>query len=148
MTPPETSTTSCQLSSSLTAQGFHFTVTTRLAPHPHAPAENCTLRLLHALPPDVYADRYELAQRPGLSASSLTGASDLELPVGGVDEGGSVLLLDVPEEGESGELVVDVPLHARYGRPSSQGGYHTIQLGRPVGFWVCHEPSLSESAQA
>lgn len=135
-------------STSLTAQGFHFTLTTHLAPRPHPPADNCTLHLLHALPPDVYADQYELAQRPGLSASSLTGASDLELPVGAVDEGGSLLLLAVPEETQgSGELVFDVPLHARYGRPSLRGGFRTIQLEPPVGFWACPESNLSESVQ-
>ena len=137
-----------QLSSSLNAQGFHFTLTTRLTPRAYPPAANCTLHLLHVLPPDVYADQYELAQRPGLSAESLTGASDLELPVGAVDEGGSVLLLEVREGvGEDGELVVDVPLHARYGRPNLAGGYHTIQLERPTGFWACPQADLVNTSE-
>lgn len=139
-------TSTPHLSSSLTAQGFHFTLTTRLSPHARAPAANCTLHLLHVLPPDVYADRYELAQRPGLSAESLTGESDLELPVGAVGEGGSALLLEVREgTREDGELVVDMPLHARYGRPSEGGGYHTIRLERPAGFWACPSSTPSES---
>lgn len=94
------------------------------------------------MPPDVYADRYELAQRVGYSFE-LRGSDDLEKPVNAVDSEPGVLLLDVapPEDAalEAFELAVDVPLHVRYGAPvsASQAGYHTIHIPQPVGFWAC-----------
>ncbi|KAH9914686.1 PIG-X [Fomitopsis serialis] len=133
--------TSSQLSSSLSGQGFHFTHTANITLRDAAETANCTLHVLHVLPPDVYADQYELVQRPGFS-SSLRGTSDLELPVGAVDSEGSVLLLDVelPERREDGlELVVDVPMHARYGSPTfgDEPGYYMIKPVPPFGFWAC-----------
>ena len=72
----------------------------------------------------------------------------MELPMSAVSEGGSVLLLEVREgTREDGELVVDVPLHARYGRPSVGGGYRTIQLERPMGFWACPSSNSSNSSE-
>ncbi|KAH9830977.1 PIG-X [Rhodofomes roseus] len=136
-----------RLFSSLDARGFHFTYTTRLTLRDPARTADCTLHLLHVLPPDVYADQYELVQRPGFSVT-VRGTSDLELPVGAVGSEGSVLLLDVEVEERREaemELVIDVPLHARYGNPSAadKPELRSVQMDRPVGFWAC--PSSSES---
>ncbi|CCM05331.1 uncharacterized protein FIBRA_07545 [Fibroporia radiculosa] len=133
------------LSSSLSAQGFHFTYSTRVHVEDVSAVANCSLHIVHVLPPDVYADQYELALRPGY-ASSLRGTSDLERPVAAVDKNGSVLLIDVEiVEDTRYEYTVDIPLHARYGHPAEESGrpYHTIILPPPLGFWACPTSELS-----
>ncbi|OCH95220.1 hypothetical protein OBBRIDRAFT_809924 [Obba rivulosa] len=125
------------LSSALSGKGFHVVHTTRVVLD--APCPECSLHLVHDLPPHVYVDPYELAQRPGFTFT-LEGSSDLELPVFAVDPAGSVLLLtvDVPSKNTT-ELSVNVPLHARYGTPVADSGspYETIPLKEPLGFWAC-----------
>ncbi|KAH9951428.1 PIG-X [Amylocystis lapponica] len=129
------------LSSVIYSQGFHFTCTSTFDSKYLPDHQNCTLHLLHILPPDVYADQYELAQRPGFT-SALRGTTDIELPVVAVAAEHSVLLLDVdrPSRHRS-DFAVDVPLHLRYARSApSAPHYHTVLLPLPIGFWTCPSP--------
>ncbi|RPD65793.1 hypothetical protein L226DRAFT_566309 [Lentinus tigrinus ALCF2SS1-7] len=130
------------LSSSISTQGFHFTVSTTVNVASWQESGQCSLHVLHDLDPHVYADQYELAQRPGYT-SALWGSSDLERPVSAVDQAGSVLLLTADSShlfpGQAANITLEVPLHARYGRPvaGAQDAYHMIELKRPVGFFAC-----------
>ena len=130
------------LSSSLDPQGFHFSVSTTVRLGAHTDRSVCSLHILHDLPPHVYADQYELAQRPGYN-SSLWGTADLERPVSAVDPRGSVLLLSVDglhlSQLQHETVTLDVPLHARYGRPTERqdAPLHTVALRRPLGFFAC-----------
>ncbi|KAH9946408.1 uncharacterized protein BXZ73DRAFT_95906 [Epithele typhae] len=114
------------LDSALQPQGFHFTVST-----------SCALHVLHDLGPDVYADEYELAQRPDYT-TALWGLSDLERPLSAVPPDGTVLLLTAGLRPGS-SVTLDVPLHARYATPVSgdSAAYHTARLRRPLGFLSC-----------
>ncbi|TFK93169.1 hypothetical protein K466DRAFT_479192 [Polyporus arcularius HHB13444] len=130
------------LSSSVSAQGFHFTVSTTVSLASRQEADRCSLHVLYDLDPHVYADQYELAQRPGYT-SALWGTSDLERPVSAVDQAGSVLLLTADSSqllpGQAANITLEVPLHARYGRPVAgpQDAFYKIELRRPVGFFAC-----------
>ncbi|KAI1790705.1 PIG-X [Ganoderma leucocontextum] len=130
------------LQSSLATQGFHFTLSTTLSvPIAHA-LDRCPFHLLYDLDPHVYADQYELAQRPGYT-SLLWGTSDLERPVSAVDPKGTLLLITADNthitREQNSNITLDVPLHARYGRPSqsSDTTIHHIDLKLPVGFFAC-----------
>ncbi|KAM5535587.1 hypothetical protein V8D89_010754 [Ganoderma adspersum] len=130
------------LQSSIATQGFHFTLSTTVGvPAPHT-FDSCSFHLLYDLDPHVYADQYELAQRPGYT-SLLWGTSDLERPVSAVDPKGTVLLITAGNIHitlkQSSNFTLDVPLHARYGRPAQllDTTFHHIDLNRPVGFFAC-----------
>ncbi|RDX45455.1 hypothetical protein OH76DRAFT_1486286 [Lentinus brumalis] len=130
------------LSSSVSAQGFHFTVSTTVSLASWQESDRCSLHVLYDLDPHVYADQYELAQRPGYT-SVLWGTSDLERPVSAVDQAGSALLLTADTSqllpGQAANVTLEVPLHARYGRPVAgpQDAFHKVELRRPVGFFAC-----------
>ncbi len=141
------------LQSSLATQGFHFTLSTTVSvPSAHR-LQGCPFYLLYDLDPHVYADQYELAQRPGYT-SLLWGTSDLERPVSAVDPKGTVLLVTadstriIREQGFN--FTLDVPLHARYGRPSQSPDttFHHIDLKHPVGFLACDLDSEWQSLQS
>lgn len=138
------------LTSSVSSQGFHFTLSTTVSNTHEQNADNCSLHILYELDPHVYADQYELAQRPGYSLL-LWGTSDLEKPVSAVDPSGSVLLLtahsySLLQNGDT-NVTIDLPLHARYPNPSTaaETPYHHISLQRPVGFFACSKGRSSES---
>lgn len=137
------------LQSSIATQGFHFTLSTTVTvPAPHT-LDSCSFYLLYDLDPHVYADQYELAQRPGYT-SLLWGTSDLERPVSAVDQKGTVLLITADNihvaRKEMFNFTLDVPLHARYGRPTQflDTSFHHIDLTRPIGFFACNLHSESE----
>ncbi|KAI0670705.1 PIG-X [Trametes maxima] len=129
------------LSSALSGQGFHFTLTTTVSIEDSLDLDQHALHLVYDLDPHVYADQYELAQRPGYS-SLLWGTTDLEKPVSAVPANGSVLLLKADTSGlprhHPVNLTIEVPLHARYGKPvvSADGNdaFYHIPLKRPLGF--------------
>lgn len=131
------------LTSTLSGQGFHFTVSTTVYIPDSAGLDSRKLHVVYDLDPHVYADQYELAQRPEYS-STLWGTTDLEKPVSAVDAGGSVLLLtaDTYRLGPSRpvNITLEVPLHARYGRPIAGATAHNatyrVSLKRPVGFFA------------
>ncbi|KAI0710425.1 PIG-X [Cerioporus squamosus] len=136
------------LSSSVSTQGFHFTVSTTVNVASSQESRRCSLHVLHDLDPHVYADQYELAQRLGYT-STLWGTFDLERPVSAVDQAGSVLLLttDLSQlvPGRAANITLEVPLHARYGRPVTgvEDAYRKVGLRRPVGFFACSQEDVA-----
>ncbi|KAI0646742.1 PIG-X [Trametes meyenii] len=131
------------LSSTHSGQGFHFTLTTTVSVEDSFDLDQLTLHLVYDLDPHVYADQYELAQRPGYS-SLLWGTSDLEKPVSAVPTNGSVLLLkadtsQLPRH-HAVNLTLEVPLHARYGGPAASvdgnDAFYRIHVKRPLGFFT------------
>ena len=150
--PPPAMALAASLSSAVSAQGLHFTLSTAI----HVPIwrdyRECDLHVLYDLDSHVYADRYELAQRPGY-VFSLWGTSDLEKPVSAPEINGSVLLLtvDIPEHAaaRSENITVDVPLHARYAWPVSgpAPAYYPLALKRPIGFFACAHKSMSQRSR-
>ncbi|KAI8998942.1 hypothetical protein BD414DRAFT_433285, partial [Trametes punicea] len=129
------------LSSAISGSGFHFAITTTVSIPASPDAAKRKIHLVHDLDPHVYADQYELAQRPGYSAV-LWGTTDLEKPVSAVPQNGSVLLLTADTShllpGQSADIILEVPLHARYGRPVAgvhqNQAFYRVPLKRPVGF--------------
>ncbi|KAG0706427.1 PIG-X [Suillus ampliporus] len=114
------------------AKGFHTTLSTNIylhAPHEYAA---CDLFVLHEFPSDIIIDSFELNDH-GLHFQ-FVGNTNLELPTSGVANESSWLLLAV--EPETDVLVVDVPLHVRYGVPR-EGQSHIVQLPPPTCFWGC-----------
>src|SRR5215469_10764819 len=93
----------------------------------------CDAYLLYLLPPDVFVDKFELQQQK--LSFSLYGHADLELPLSAVDDAPSVLEIKLPRS-QLGETTVDIPLHARYPRPSTSP-FSTVQIPEPEAFWVC-----------
>ncbi|KAH9857759.1 PIG-X [Lenzites betulinus] len=131
------------LASSVAVQGFHFTLSTVVSVPDTSLLENRALHVVYDLDPHVYADQYELAQRPGYT-SVLWGTSDLEKPVAVVDLGGSVLLLTADtshlSRGQPANITLEVPLHARYGKPvastNASNAFYHIPLKNPLGFFA------------
>ncbi|KAI0250341.1 hypothetical protein BJV78DRAFT_591103 [Lactifluus subvellereus] len=123
------------LYSALTSsKGFHTTSITRLA-----------LR-----------DLYELDHRRAFYTFQLFGGGDLEAPVfapGAAGAGGpSGLLLDlaVPEGGDDESVLsIEVPLHARYGVPKTEGEpIDEVLLPPPEAFWACAQEGAVGSGGA
>jgi len=93
----------------------------------------CNLFVLYELPPDIFIDSFELNDH-GLRFDYV-GSTNLELPLSGVgNEAGWLLVTVEPER----EVVVDVPLHVRYGVPrEGHNPRRIIQLPPPTCFWDC-----------
>ncbi|OSD02743.1 hypothetical protein PYCCODRAFT_1467438 [Trametes coccinea BRFM310] len=143
------------LSSRISGDGFHFTVSTTIHIPDTLDLTHRTLHVVHDLDPHIYADQYELAQRPGYS-SVLWGTTDLEKPVSAVPQNGSVLLLTADTShvlsGTPVNLTLEVPLHARYGRPvagaDEKDTFYHIHLRRPIGFVAGEIGSAAEMPAA
>ncbi|PPQ95111.1 hypothetical protein CVT25_011654 [Psilocybe cyanescens] len=143
-------------------KGFHpISSTTIYLPGIHKAYEFCSLYIHHTLPPLVFVDTHELAQRNESYTFSHWGSRDLEKPVHALPDKVSELLLNVRfpnletqtghplnEGQEEGRTVqVDVPMHLRYGSPrtasssSSEedqtGAYERIRVDWPQGFLSC-----------
>ncbi|GJE97038.1 PIG-X [Phanerochaete sordida] len=122
--------------------GFHFThdttLTWRRPPGCHA------LHVDYILPPDVFADPYELDLRADDYTYTIDAYPDLERPVSAVEQRNTRLRLDVklPSDVEHAEGVTEValPLHGRYGLPSSRPrgeAYAVAYVPPPQAFWEC-----------
>ena len=116
-------------------RGFHSTLSAGIALHKAAPG--CSAFMLYTLPPSIIVDRYELADRN--ITFELWGESNLELPVFAVDQSDVTLLLSaMSAEPQLQEVVVDVPVHVRYGPPLSRDThYQSIEIHPPMCFWAC-----------
>ena len=132
------------LSSSLTThRGFHSIYSTQIILNDTVDFATCTLHLLYILPPRIFVDAYELANRRDLYSFRLSGISNLELPVTEVNPEGSALLLNVllprPSPHGTQKVTVDIPLHLRYGETaqSKASDDGTIKVSWPTGFWAC-----------
>ncbi|KZT56981.1 PIG-X/PBN1 protein [Calocera cornea HHB12733] len=147
------------------SRGFHRTLS--LSPPTSSasarlPQETgrCILQALLFLPPQIFADPYELQQRHTdgrLGATRMWGDVELEAPVSAVDGRGTALLLDLDrdpdrEEGERTGAEVEVPLHLRYPRPVGHeqavesGGQERFALPCPVVFWACDSDDAGRKA--
>lgn len=133
------------LSSTLsTKSGFHTTYSTQISlTESKNLIPRCTVRLFYILPPRIIVDPYELANYKKSFTFSLSGTSNLELPVMAVNSNGSALLLNIslPKNFplETQTVTIEVPLHVRYGEPlqSSKSDDGSVQLSWPTGFWTC-----------
>lgn len=134
------------------SKGYHLSYQTRLL-SPQKPESSCTLRLRYLFPPDIYVDRYELEAQ--LSHSFwLNHTPDLELPVGvDIYQSWTELQVSLQTVAKDSDIVLNMPLHARYGRPAEMT-HRTIPIPQPIGLWFCpsqgmhcisplHYPSLT-----
>lgn len=113
-------------------KGFHATLSTRISLHARPEYAECNPFILYELPPDIIIDSFELNDH-GLRFE-FVGNTNLELPVG--DDIGWLLVAVDPEREM---VVVDVPLHLRYGIPGKgHNPRHIIQLPPPTCFWGCY----------
>ena len=121
----------------------------------------CSFHLYFKLPPLLFVDPHELAQRNNTYTFNHWGSRDLEKPVHAMPEieRGSDVLLNVrlppsivdddrkPSKttgSVSWNLTVDLPMHLRYGVPApvsltSKSGksYDRIQVDTPIAFLLC-----------
>ena len=117
----------------------------------------CSFHLYFKLPPLLFVDPHELAQRNNTYTFNHWGSRDLEKPVHALPETerGSDVLLNVrlsPSVDDddrklsetSWNLTVDLPMHLRYGVPApisstSQAGksYDHVQADTPIAFLLC-----------
>ncbi|KIN93026.1 hypothetical protein M404DRAFT_36471 [Pisolithus tinctorius Marx 270] len=118
-------------------RGFHSTLLARIALHDENYA--CSEFVLYTLPPSVIVDRHELIDR-GIEFE-LWGESNLELPVFAVSEANTSLLVNVRHvEPHGNEVLVDVPIHARYGVPlRGSMPRQLIEVLPPTCFCACPE---------
>jgi len=123
--------------------GYHRSQTTTLALTRKELRSDCSLHLLHNLPPDIFVDPYELAHYEKAYTFEYWGTTNLELPVAAVSPHGTAVLLNItiPKtvQYDSLSLAVQVPMHLRYGRLLSQSppAYHQKEIPWPVGFLAC-----------
>lgn len=125
--------------------GFHFTLATAVAYD--RPAACSGPHLAYALPRGVFVDPYELDQRAHLYTYTLRAPPDLEKPLSAVDDGDASLQVHVAPAsvGDRGEMHVELPLHARYGRPAHQPrdeAYAVVRMSPPTAVWRCGESAL------
>ena len=119
----------------------------------------CSFHLYFKLPPLLFVDPHELAQRNNTYTFNHWGSRDLEKPVHALPEAGrgSEVLLNVRlppsidddikpfEVGSvSRNMTVDLPMHLRYGVPApvsstSKSGksYVHVQVDAPIAFLLC-----------
>ncbi|KAI6043094.1 PIG-X [Pisolithus marmoratus] len=125
-------------------RGFHSTLLARIALHDEDHA--CSTFVLYTLPPGVIVDRHELIDR-GVEFE-LWGESNLELPVFAVSQANSSLLLSVrPIASHVNEVLVDVPVHARYGVPlRGNKPRQLIEIPPPTCFRACPQSTMTADA--
>ncbi|KAF9562881.1 hypothetical protein CPC08DRAFT_357066 [Agrocybe pediades] len=146
------------LSNLLPRKGSHPVSTTTIhLPSPSTPYESCSLHVYYALPPLLFVDTHELAQRSASYTFRHWGTKDIEKPVHALPDEISELLINVPagttttmvnnaEEGGK-DVHVEVPMHLRYGAPKSSSGtldddgetrsYEQLRVDWPKGFMLC-----------
>lgn len=128
------------------ARGFHSTLSARITLHDED--HTCSVFVLYALPPSVIVDRHELADH-GIEFE-LWGESNLELPVFAVSQTNTSLLLSArPVPHHLNEVLVEVPIHARYGVPlRGSRPRQLIEIPPPTCVRACPQSpdvSISES---
>lgn len=146
------SSSQCSFTSSISpSKGYHTTYTTEYSGD-LVTGEGCSLHLAYTLPPDVFVDPYEL--KYDISSFELYPMPNLELPVKIASYNTSVLTvhLDTSASKSPGSepSTVKIPIHARYGEPSSvptpESSYHAIRLTAPRGYWSCPKAKRKSGA--
>ena len=142
------------------SQGFH-PISSSIVHFSTDPSSlvQCSFHLYFKLPPLLFVDPHELAQRNNTYTVNHWGSRDLEKPVHALPETErcSDVLLNVrlppsidddrkPFETGSGswDVTVDLPMHLRYGVPApvsstSKSGksYDHVQVDTPIAFLLC-----------
>jgi phosphatidylinositol glycan class X len=136
------------------SQGFH-PISSNIVYFSAGPSSlvQCSFHLYFKLPPLLFVDPHELAQRNNTYTFNHWGSRDLEKPVHALPETerGSDVLLNVRlppsidddrksfETGSmSWNVTVDLPMHLRYGVPAPSGkSYVHIQVDSPIAFLLC-----------
>ena len=119
------------------SQGFHPT-STSIIHFSSSSLAQCSLHLYFKLPPLLFVDPYELAQRNGSYTFHHWGSRDLEKPIHALPETerGSDVLLDVKFSASSGSVIVELPMHLRYGIPALSM-YDRVHVDMPIAFLLC-----------
>ncbi|KAJ7512888.1 PIG-X [Mycena galericulata] len=124
-----------QTSSLAHEQSFHPVFKTRVSAEGF---ENCSLHLLYTLPPLVFVDPYELANRADAYSFKYAGPSNLELPVAALANEDAALLLSIAWTPSDSPLVVEVPLHVRYGPAAAAADpIQRTPIPWPDAFFAC-----------
>ncbi|KIO22717.1 hypothetical protein M407DRAFT_27744 [Tulasnella calospora MUT 4182] len=104
------------------------------------PAPECTYHVLFTLPPAVFVDKFE----PPFNEHSIArtwGKMDLELPIHALPtQSSSFAMLQIERRDDTEGLTgaeVEVPLHVRYPRPRSGGGYNHVKMDWPLFILAC-----------
>jgi len=132
-------------------QGFHPTSSNQvLLPGPKSLYSSCTLHLYFTLPPLVFVDTHELAQRSGFYKYNHWGSRDIEKPTHALPNEHSEVLINVIDledafDEAGGPIGVEVPMHLRYGTPrpstktqaSQDTLYDKIHVDWPQAFLLC-----------
>jgi len=150
------------------SQGFHPISTTvvHFSTSLSSSLTQCSLHLYFKLPPLLFIDPHELAQRNNTYTFHHWGSRDLEKPVHALREAerGSEVLLYVklassidddrkrPESGSASantvsqkwNVTVELPMHLRYGVPApasstsrSEKPYEHVHVDTPIAFLLC-----------
>ena len=135
-------------------KGFHpVSMSTLHVPHRNPYWDLCSLHLHYILPPLLFVDTHELAQRNASYTFRHWGSRDLEKPTHALPDEHSELLVNLNLQealvGSDGEaeriLLVEVPMHLRYAAPKAHttrtrpeaGPYEQIQIDLPHVFFRC-----------
>lgn len=123
--------------------GWHFTLSSRIAYNRPPGCE--TLHVDCTLPHGIFVDPYELDLRSESYTYSIDTVPDLERPASAVPAQSTALRLHVapPLIEKEGMVELALPLHARYGNPSSEvreEAYMAVHLPPPTAFWSCSHP--------
>ncbi|KAG0167671.1 protease B nonderepressible form, partial [Apophysomyces sp. BC1021] len=122
------------ISSTLVAKdSLHPVIRSNLSFNTTFPRTQCALDVIYELPPSVFVDPNQLADRKSmLGQATILGETDLEVPLESVkDSRGSIVVLREPST-----YPVDLPIHLRYQKPSNTP-YRDIVIKPPVAGWTC-----------
>ncbi|KAF8840969.1 hypothetical protein BDN67DRAFT_582809 [Paxillus ammoniavirescens] len=128
-------------------RGLHSTLSTRIGLN--YPELDCSFFALYTLPPSIIIDKYELIDRR--LSFEFWGETNLELPVFAVNQtNNSRLLLNAtPTDSRSKEVLVNIPVHARYGVPGiGRLARQSIEIFPPTCFWACAPASTATISSA
>ncbi|PFH59861.1 hypothetical protein XA68_11753 [Ophiocordyceps unilateralis] len=137
----------------LAPTGLHPTLQLRLSTNTitaDSDAE-CAPYAYLTLPRTVFADRYQLGDKLLLASKNLSALRhstlpvDLEAPEYATKTWGSSILLELaPPTPRSGQAwTAEVPLHARYVKPTASG-YSELQIPYPAVFWACSSEGTAD----
>lgn len=135
-------------------EGFHpVSISTLHFPHLNPSWSLCSIHLHYILPPLLFVDTHELAQRNASYTFRHWGSRDLERPAHALLDEPSELLVNLNlqkaslgRDGEAGgTLVVEVPMHLRYAAPKAHTTetrpgaelYEQIRIDLPQTFFRC-----------
>jgi hypothetical protein len=121
------------------SSGFHSSFSSCL-PLPSLPS-SCSFHALYSLPPHVFVDPNELTRDHDLRTTV-----DLEAPVFSVDQHPTHILYNITANTAlfhpNGTVCFNLPIHARYGIPSTSRLHH-LSIDCPQVFSACPQSRMS-----